>query len=89
MPWLACSNLPGLETTAPVNAQRQLPQADDVDLSDVIDLKQYLNDLEKELIQKALINADWVVAKAAKALSLQRTTLVEKIKKFEIQAPLE
>lgn len=52
-----------------------------------IDLKQYLNDLEKNIIENALENADWVVAKAAKTLSLQRTTLVEKIKKFAIQSP--
>lgn len=56
-----------------------------LDLSEGIDLKQYLNDLEKNIIETALENADWVVAKAAKALSLQRTTLVEKIKKFSIQ----
>ncbi|MES2605921.1 MAG: sigma-54 dependent transcriptional regulator [Pseudomonadota bacterium] len=65
-----------------------LPQADDIDLNSSIDLKQYLFDLEKELIQRALSNSDWVVAKAAKVLSLQRTTLVEKIKKFEIQNPV-
>jgi sigma-54 specific flagellar transcriptional regulator A len=80
---------PGSSAAASSSAQRQLPVADDVDLSEIIDLKQYLNDLEKELIQKALINSDWVVAKAAKTLSLQRTTLVEKIKKFEIQNPLD
>jgi sigma-54 specific flagellar transcriptional regulator A len=66
-------------------AHNGLPQAHNVGLDSSIDLKQYLYDLEKDLIQKALSNSDWVVAKAAKALSLQRTTLVEKIKKFEIQ----
>ena len=65
-----------------------LPQADSIDLNKAIDLKQYLYDLEKDLIHKALSNSDWVVAKAAKVLSLQRTTLVEKIKKFEIQNPV-
>ncbi len=65
-----------------------LPVADDIDLNKSIDLKQYLYDLEKDLIQRALSNSDWVVAKAAKVLSLQRTTLVEKIKKFEIQNPV-
>ncbi|MES2624472.1 MAG: sigma-54 dependent transcriptional regulator [Pseudomonadota bacterium] len=59
-----------------------------VDLSAEIDLKQYLNDLEKKIIETALTNANGVVAKAAKALSLQRTTLVEKIKKFAIQHSL-
>ncbi|HTR00133.1 MAG TPA: sigma-54 dependent transcriptional regulator [Candidatus Acidoferrum sp.] len=72
---------------APAAKADQLPQADQISLADTIDLKQYLYDLEKDLIQKALSNSDWVVAKAAKTLSLQRTTLVEKIKKFEIQSP--
>jgi sigma-54 specific flagellar transcriptional regulator A len=58
-----------------------------LDLNAGIDLKQYLNDLEKNIIESALQNADWVVAKAAKTLALQRTTLVEKIKKFAIQSP--
>jgi sigma-54 dependent transcriptional regulator, flagellar regulatory protein len=64
-----------------------LPQTSGVDLHDTFDLKQYLYDLEKDLIERALNNSEWVVAKAAKILSLQRTTLVEKIKKFEIQSP--
>lgn len=64
------------------------PAITQVNIDDGIDLKQYLNDLEKNIIETALENADWVVAKAAKALSLQRTTLVEKIKKFSIQNPV-
>ncbi|HWK54040.1 MAG TPA: helix-turn-helix domain-containing protein, partial [Hyphomicrobiales bacterium] len=58
-----------------------------VDVGSGIDLKQYLTDLERNLIESALRNSDWVVAKAAKSLSLQRTTLVEKIKKLEIHSP--
>jgi sigma-54 specific flagellar transcriptional regulator A len=50
-----------------------------------MDLKEYLTNLEKSIIEKALENSDWIVAKAAKSLSLQRTTLVEKIKKLDIQ----
>ncbi len=50
-----------------------------------IDLKQYLSSLERTLIVRALENADWVVTKAAKSLSLQRTTLIEKIRKLKIK----
>ena len=50
-----------------------------------LDLKEYLTSLEKSIIEKALESSDWIVAKAAKSLSLQRTTLVEKIKKLDIQ----
>lgn len=46
-----------------------------------IDLKQILDDLESKLILEALRKANGVRAKAAQLLSLNRTTLVEKIKK--------
>lgn len=50
-----------------------------------IDLKNYLAALEKSIIYEALENADWIVAKAAKSLSLQRTTLIQKIRKLDIK----
>ena len=49
-----------------------------------INLRRHITHAEKALIQQALDNADWVVAKAAKALGVQRTTLVEKIRKLDI-----
>lgn len=49
-----------------------------------IDLKDYLYQVEGGLIRQALEDSDWVVARAAKLLRLQRTTLVEKIRKFDI-----
>ena len=49
-----------------------------------MDLKQHLRELEIALICDALEEADGVVSRAAKLLKLQRTTLVEKIRKFEI-----
>lgn len=49
-----------------------------------IDLKAHLRDVEVGLIRDALEKADWVVSRAAKLLKLQRTTLVEKIRKFDI-----
>lgn len=51
---------------------------------DGVDLRAYLEGLEADLIREALSNSDWVVAKAAKLLKLQRTTLVEKMRKFDI-----
>ncbi|UTW46378.1 sigma-54-dependent Fis family transcriptional regulator [bacterium SCSIO 12696] len=51
---------------------------------DGIDLKAYLGDMEVDLISQALDQSDWVVARAAKLLNLQRTTLVEKIRKYDI-----
>lgn len=49
-----------------------------------VDLKEYLSNMEIELINQALCDAGWVVARAAKLLGLQRTTLVEKIRKYDI-----
>ena len=52
-----------------------------------IDMKDHLADIECSLMTQALEQTDWVVARAAKLLNLQRTTLVEKMRKFEISRP--
>ncbi|MBT3196300.1 MAG: sigma-54-dependent Fis family transcriptional regulator [Gammaproteobacteria bacterium] len=49
-----------------------------------LDLKGYLSSLEEDLIRQALIECDGVVAQAAKLLNVRRTTLVEKMKKYEL-----
>ncbi|MFK8043160.1 sigma-54 interaction domain-containing protein [Congregibacter sp.] len=54
-----------------------------------MDLKTHLADLERSLMVQALEQNDWVVARAAKMLNLQRTTLVEKMRKYEIIRPDE
>jgi sigma-54 specific flagellar transcriptional regulator A len=55
--------------------------------ADGLDLKTHLADLERSLMVQALEQCDWVVARAAKMLNLQRTTLVEKMRKYEIARP--
>ena len=50
-----------------------------------IDLKEHLARIEKDLIFAALEHSDWVNAQAAKRLNLQRTTLVEKMRKYDIK----
>lgn len=50
-----------------------------------IDLKEYLTTLERSLIQQALDDCGGVVARAADRLSIRRTTLVEKMRKYELQ----
>lgn len=47
-----------------------------------LDLKDYLNNLERSLIQQALDDAGGVVARAAERLRVRRTTLVEKMRKY-------
>ena len=49
-----------------------------------IDLKEYLTELENELIRQALEECNGVVAHAAKLLNMRRTTLVEKLRKVDV-----
>lgn len=51
-----------------------------------INLKEYLAELEVELINQALMMQDNVVARAAELLAMRRTTLVEKMRKYGISA---
>lgn len=50
-----------------------------------IDLKEYLSNLEKQLIQQALDESGGVVARAAERLRIRRTTLVEKVRKYGLR----
>ena len=50
-----------------------------------IDLKEYLANLEKNMIAQALDDSGGVVARAAGRLQMRRTTLVERIKKYALQ----
>lgn len=50
-----------------------------------IDLKEYLTNLERSLIQQALDDSVGVVARAAEKLQIRRTTLVEKMRKYDLQ----
>ncbi len=49
-----------------------------------IELKDYLAELEISLITQALERYDYVVARAAEILGVRRTTLVEKMKKYNL-----
>ncbi len=64
---------------APINSYlSQLP-------TDGIDMKKYLTDIEIALIEQALSATNNVVARAATMLNMRRTTLVEKMRKYEIE----
>src|SRR5690606_14205829 len=49
-----------------------------------IDLRDHLYTIERDLIQQALNRAGGTVAHAARLLRLRRTTLVEKLCKFQM-----
>ncbi|MEW9625467.1 sigma-54 dependent transcriptional regulator [Rhodanobacter geophilus] len=70
----------GTAVVQPVDeAQRLLPE-------DGIDLKDHLADIEVGMIRQALDATGGVVAHAARLLHMQRTTLVEKLRKYGLQA---
>jgi sigma-54 specific flagellar transcriptional regulator A len=62
-------------------------QGKTVDLlpNDGLNLKEYLAELEVSLIKQALDKNDWVVARSAELLGMRRTTLVEKMRKYNLQ----
>lgn len=53
-----------------------------------LSLKQFLADLEVSLINQSLQRNDWVVARSAELLGMRRTTLVEKMRKYNLQKSL-
>jgi sigma-54 specific flagellar transcriptional regulator A len=72
------------EGSSPIVSEPDLQSVDANLPSDGVNLKEYLSDLEINLIQQALEQQDWVVARAADQLGMRRTTLVEKMRKYEI-----
>ena len=65
-------------TTSSVTMSSALPD-------EGVNLKEYLSELEITMIQQALEQTEWVVARAADKLGMRRTTLVEKMRKYDIQ----
>jgi sigma-54 dependent transcriptional regulator, flagellar regulatory protein len=51
-----------------------------------IDLRAHVAAIEESLIRQALDRSNGIVAQAARLLGLRRTTLVEKLRKFDIRA---
>ena len=56
--------------------------------SEGLNLKEHLAELEISLISQSLIKHDYVVARAAETLGMRRTTLVEKMRKYNLQKPV-
>jgi DNA-binding NtrC family response regulator len=64
------------------------PGVESIDFpADGLNLPQALQDLERRLILTALERSNWVKSRAAQLLNLNRTTLIEKMKKQQILAP--
>jgi sigma-54 specific flagellar transcriptional regulator A len=70
------------ESDAQEGGPRLFAEPENLDLQNGLDLKSYLVEMEKKLIQQALATTRGNVSQAAKLLKMNRTTLVEKIKKY-------
>ncbi len=66
------------DSTITKKSQFQIPM-------DGLDLKAFMAKMEVDYIKQALDESDGVVSKAAILLGMRRTTLVEKMKKYDIQ----
>ena len=87
--WEATQNLDvNLDNDSEEKSSSPLPHpkhyADWFDFFDNIDLRVYLRDVEVVLIESAIKRANGTVSKAADLLKINRTTLIEKMKKLQI-----
>ena len=76
------SVMPDMMTVVSADSLVMLPEGG-------LDLKDHLADIEVGLIRQALDVTGGVVAHAAKLLRMQRTTLVEKLRKYGLQPSLQ
>jgi transcriptional regulator with PAS, ATPase and Fis domain len=67
------------------NVNGSLRSEKEVITDNELNLNEAVQDYEKRIILEALEKANWVKSKAAKLLNINRTTLVAKIKKQNIE----
>jgi len=90
LPWPIVERIePEPEATEIVNSKlNSVSSTVRVDLpKEGLDLKRYLAKIEQDMIHQALIESDGVVQRAAELLGVGRTTLVEKIRRYELSPP--
>ncbi len=86
-PVIEVEDLPSKILSGSVHVSSIIPH---IELPDEgIDLSSTVSEFEKSIIIQALNRSNWVKNRAAKLLRLNRTTLVEKIKKQKLQKPAE
>ncbi|HSW40685.1 MAG TPA: sigma 54-interacting transcriptional regulator, partial [Acidobacteriota bacterium] len=69
----------------PKNLTRPIPDIAGSILPEGVSLKEHLGNIEKSLLISALEKADWNQKTAARILSVNTTTLSEKLKRFKIR----
>lgn len=89
--WSASADLSGIAGPKTDGTDHSIPHPshyrDWFSYFDTIDLRRHLRDVEVVLIEGALEKHSGMVSGASKALKLQRTTLIEKMKKLMIEKP--
>ena len=90
--WAATADLDPPDDMAETNADMPLPHPshyrDWFAYFDAIDVRRHLQEVEIVLIEAALEKSNGMISHAADALKLRRTTLIEKMKKFMIEKPI-
>ena len=90
--WAATADLDPPLDVSEANADTPLPHPshyrDWFAYFDAIDVRRHLQEVEIVLIEAALEKSNGMISHAADALKLRRTTLIEKMKKFMIEKPI-
>ena len=90
--WAATADLDPPLDVSEANADTPLPHPshyrDWFAYFDAIDVRRHLQEVEIVLIEAALEKSNGMISHAADALKLRRTTLIEKMKKFMIEKPV-
>ena len=74
---------PAEGVVVPLRAGSAAPQ---INAGEPVALKEMLAEIERRYIEQALTQSGGIIADAARMLSLQRTTLIEKMRKYEMKA---
>jgi sigma-54 specific flagellar transcriptional regulator A len=74
------------DVVVPIRPENPCTVQRDMNHGQPVALREMLAEIERRYIEEALTLSDGVIADAARMLSLQRTTLIEKMRKYEMKA---
>jgi sigma-54 specific flagellar transcriptional regulator A len=77
---------PAEEVVVPIRSRDPSVPAPQMQAGEPVALKEMLAEIERRYIEQALTVSGGVIADAARMLTLQRTTLIEKMRKYEMKA---
>ena len=82
-------HVPPSEVVVPIRGRSPSAPAPQMNAGEPVALKEMLAEIERRYIEQALTLSGGVIADAARMLTLQRTTLIEKMRKYEMKAACE